>query len=110
MQAFEKYKALSNHIERMACTGDTGGINEWSKFLSDLNTCLMVLESRITELRQRERVMVTKEDVEKAKFAADVAVDILIIAGVADKDAAVAAADAAWDKYIKLRQEFKNGN
>lgn len=50
MQAFEKYKALSNHIERMACTGDTGGINEWSKFLSDLNTCLMVLESRITEL------------------------------------------------------------
>ena len=50
MQEFEKYKALSNHIERMACTGDTGGVNEWSKFLSELNTCFMVLESRITEL------------------------------------------------------------
>ena len=31
---------------------------------------------------------VTKDDVDKAKFAADVAVDILIIAGVADEAAA----------------------
>ena len=50
MQEFEKYKALSNHIERMACTGSTGGVIEWSNFLTELNTCFLVLESRITEL------------------------------------------------------------
>lgn len=50
MQEFEKYKALSNHIERMACTGNTGGVVEWSSFLTELNTCFLVLESRITEL------------------------------------------------------------
>jgi len=50
MQEFEKYKALSSHIERMAYTGNTGGVVEWSKFLTELNTCFLVLESRITEL------------------------------------------------------------
>ena len=54
--------------------------------------------------------MVTKEQVERAKFAADVAADILIIAGVADKAAAEAAADAAWDKYSKLKREYYNEN
>ena len=52
--------------------------------------------------------MVTKEQVERAKFAADVAADILIIAGVAGEAAAKAAADAAWNKYVKLKREYDN--
>ena len=40
--------------------------------------------------------MVTKEDVEKAKAAA-------VYAAVAD-------ADKAWDKYIKLKEAFENGS
>tara|TARA_R110000822_G_C15095533_1_gene471248 strand:+ start:247 stop:396 length:150 start_codon:yes stop_codon:yes gene_type:complete len=45
MQEFEKYEALAGHIERMACTGKTGNALEWSEFLFELNTVLLVLES-----------------------------------------------------------------
>ena len=43
--------------------------------------------------------MVTKEEVEKAKSEWQAAYT-----------AAYTAADAAWDKYIKLRREYENGN
>jgi len=58
--------------------------------------------------------MVTKEEVERAKAAAVAAYD----AAVAAYDAAdaaydadtVEAADAAFDKYRKLKEAFENGN
>ena len=45
---------------------------------------------------------VTKEEVEKAKAASD--------AAVSAADAALFSAEAAWKKYIKLKEEFENGN
>lgn len=60
--------------------------------------------------------MVTKEDVEKAKAAFDAADAAYADAAAwaAYAKAADAAADAvavaAWDKYIKLKEEFENGN
>ena len=67
--------------------------------------------------------MVTKEQVDKARAAyadEDAAAYAANAAAWADSafdaDAAEAAADAAyaaraaWDKYIKLKEEFENGN
>ena len=52
--------------------------------------------------------MVTKEDVEKAKAAyADA---VFLAESKAIHPLAWVAAIHAWDKYIKLREEFKNGN
>ena len=56
---------------------------------------------------------VTKEDVDKASAALDAAYADANIARV-DAKAAVEAADfaraAAWNKYIKLKEEYENGN
>ena len=50
--------------------------------------------------------MVTKEDVDKAEGAYDLANNKACqTASGSDK----AAADAAWDKYTKLEREFENG-
>jgi hypothetical protein len=46
MQEFEKYKALSNHIERMAISGNIGNTHQWSHFLFELNTCLSITKPR----------------------------------------------------------------
>jgi len=54
--------------------------------------------------------MVTKEQVEKAKAIYAKAADADTIAAAATIEAAIAAADEAWDKYLKLKQEFENGN
>ena len=54
--------------------------------------------------------MVTKEDVEKAKAIYAKAADADTIAAAATIEAAIAAADAAWDKYNKLKREFEDGN
>jgi len=51
---------------------------------------------------------VTKEDVGKAYAAAKAAEAVLAAAGDAAVDVADAAADKAWDKYIKLREAFEN--
>ena len=55
--------------------------------------------------------MVTKEDVEKAKaiwVEADAAAKAEAVADAAW--AAWAAVEAAYDKYIKLKEEYENGN
>jgi hypothetical protein len=52
--------------------------------------------------------MVTKEDVEKAKAEYEKA-EFLAEAD-ANRPLAWVAAIHAWDKYIKLREAFKNGN
>ena len=46
--------------------------------------------------------MVTKEEVDKARAAAEAAAYAAYTA--------YAAYDAAWDKYIKLKEEFENGS
>jgi hypothetical protein len=53
MQEFEKYKTLAKHIERMACNGNIGNTHEWSHFLFELNTCLMISKPRIKELEDK---------------------------------------------------------
>ena len=75
-----------------------------------------------TELRQRERVMVTKEQVDNAyvwaTYAADIAADEAAKTANAwdaaetanawdDADEAAEAADTAWAKYIELKEEFE---
>ncbi len=61
--------------------------------------------------------MVTREDVERAKIAAKAVFDIgyATHATALDVDVAAYAADvatfaAAWNKYIKLKEAFENGN
>ncbi len=50
---------------------------------------------------------VTKEDVDKAKAEWDEAEDAACVAAAED-DAYVANADAAFDKYVKLKREYGN--
>ena len=52
--------------------------------------------------------MVTKEDVDKARAIYVKAADADTIAAAATIEAAIAAADEAWDNYIKLKREFEN--
>ena len=59
---------------------------------------------------RKERKMVTKEDVEKAKAAAKAAEAVYEAATFADELAADEAADAAWEEYVKLKEEFENAN
>ncbi len=40
MMPFEKKPELADHIQRMASTGATGSIVEWSEFLNELNKAL----------------------------------------------------------------------
>ena len=54
--------------------------------------------------------MVTKEEVDKARAIYAKAADADTIATAATIEAAIAAADEAWDDYIKLRREYENGN
>ena len=51
--------------------------------------------------------MVTKEQVEKARAIYAKAADADTIAAAATIEAAIAAADEAWDDYIKLYREFE---
>lgn len=48
---------------------------------------------------------VTKEQVDKAKANYDAICQSIINANYADEAAAKAAAEAAWDKYRKLKRE-----
>lgn len=41
MQEFENYPELAEHIQRMASTGNTGNLREWSCFLEKLNAALL---------------------------------------------------------------------
>ena len=50
---------------------------------------------------------VTKEEVDKARAIYVKAADADTIAA-ATIEAAIAAADAAWDKYRKLKREYEN--
>ena len=66
---------------------------------------------------KKERKMVTKEDVEKAKAAAkadDAEAAALAAADVGAIEAALAAAteaaEEAWEEYVKLKEEFENAN
>lgn len=52
---------------------------------------------------------VTKEQVDKAKANYDAICQAIINATYADEAAAKAAAEAAWDKYRKLKREYDNG-
>lgn len=55
-----------------------------------------------------KQMKVTKEDVDKAKAAADAAYDAAAEYEAAYVlDAAWEAADAAWSKYIKLKEEYE---
>ena len=49
---------------------------------------------------------VTKEDVDKARATHATALDVDVAAYAAD----VATFAAAWNKYIKLKEAFENGN
>ena len=52
--------------------------------------------------------MVTKKEVERAKaIAADWAADAVAVTAA---DRVVEKAEAAWDKYTELKEEFENGN
>lgn len=58
----------------------------------------------------RSMTMVTKEEVEKA-FAEYKAADAVFLAeSKASHPLAWVAAIHAWDKYIKLKQEYEDGN
>jgi len=48
-QELEKYYELAKHIERMAATGRTGCLIQWSSFIEELNNTLKCLsEARET--------------------------------------------------------------
>ena len=40
MNSFEEFPELSDHLQRMASTGKTGNVIEWSDFLCCLNKIL----------------------------------------------------------------------
>ena len=52
---------------------------------------------------------VTEEDLEKAKASA-YALENAADAAYDDAKVADEAANEAWDKYVKLKREFENGN
>jgi hypothetical protein len=54
--------------------------------------------------------VVTKEEVDKARAIYAKAADADTIAAAATIEAAIAAADEAWDKYRKLKREYEDGN
>lgn len=51
--AFERYGSIARHIERMAATGSTGSMVEWSNFLAALNTVLMQQEAERDALAEK---------------------------------------------------------
>jgi len=49
IQPFENYSELAKHIKRMANTGVTDNLGEWSEFLRELNNTISYLEESCME-------------------------------------------------------------
>ena len=98
----ERAEALEEIVKAVAHIGIDWGYGKFELEQRHIDQARKLDEADAYQINKLKRnKMVTKEDVDKAKAAA--------VEADAAADTAVKASYGAWDKYIKLREEFKNG-